>query len=500
MLLHRPPVAVRSMRTAPLNPKVRGREIWGYALGEGGTSLTMNGIAAFAMLYYTQALGLPFAQAGFAFAVASIWDAIVDPAIGHWSDNTHSRWGRRQPYILLGGLAMAVTFYFLWAVPAAVITHGWLFPYVLTMNLLCRTAYAVFAVPYTALGYEICTDYHQRSQLQGARTALNMLVNLLGPALGWTLFFPDQAGGPEATSVTANFLHMGSAFAVATVVFTFVVVSSTRHHLTDTRGVVTGTGNSLGAFYSDFREIISDRYLRPIVGFMCIGGTGAVFVATLQMYLYVYFMHLTALQKTIIHGGGMVLCGSGALVGVALGRRFDKKNAVCIGAGIAATFDLVAAVVFLSGILLPTTVWLVGGFTVPIAVIVFGGCDMLNWFGIGLFSSLAGSMLADVSEINELASGVRKDGGYAAIFSFSTKLILSISVFTASACLAWVGFVSGSDHQTPQAIRWLVLLTFGLGSLFAALVIPIALRYPVDQAFMAKVKADLARKNAPVSP
>ena len=34
--------------------------------------------------------------------------------------------------------------------------------------------------------------------------------------------------------------------------------------------------------------------------------------------------------------------------------------------------------------------------------------------------------------------------------------------------------------------------TFGLGSLFAALVIPIALRYPVDQAFMTKVKAALA--------
>jgi GPH family glycoside/pentoside/hexuronide:cation symporter len=484
------------MTNAPLNPKTRGGEIFGYALGEGATSLTMNGISAFAMLYYTQALGLPFAQAGVAFAIASIWDALVDPAIGHLSDNTHTRWGRRQPYILLGGLMMAVSFYFLWAIPSFVIEGHLLFPYVMALNLLCRTAYAIFAVPYVALGYEVCTDYHQRTLLQGSRTAFNMLVNLCGPALAWSLFFPDTPGGPEATSVVANYLHMGSAFAIATVVFTFVVVFATRHHITDTRGIVTGTGNSLGAFYRDFREIMKDRYLRPIVIFMCIGMTGAVFVATLQMYLYVYFMHLTALQKTIIHGGGMVLCGLGGLVGVVLEKRVDKKQAVCIGAGIAATADFTAAVVFLGGFLLPTTVWHFGDITVPIAVIVFGGCDMLNWFGVGLFSSLASSMIADVAEINELESGIRKDGGYAAIFAFSTKLILSISVFTASACLSWVGFVNGSDEQTPEAIRWLVLLTFGLGALFASLVIPIAIRYPVSQDSMMKVKAELAQRKA----
>lgn len=484
------------MQPPPPARKTRWKDIIGYTLGEGATSLTMNGISGFAMLYYTQALGLSFSLAGIAFAVSSIWDALVDPAIGHLSDNTHSRWGRRQPYILLGGVLMAVSFYFLWAVPAFVGRGPLLFPYALTMNLIFRTAFAVFAVPYVALGYEICTDYHQRSQLQGARTALNMLVNLLGPALAWSLFFPDRPGGPEATSTVSNFHHMGTTFTIATLVFTTVVVLTTRHHITDTRGVVTGTGNSLGAFFSDFKEIIFDRYLRPIVIFMCIGGTGAVFVATLQMYLYVYFMHLTALQKTIIHGGGMILCGSGALVGVMLERKFDKKHAVCIGAGITASADLLAAILFLGGILKPTTVWIVGGHVVPLAVIVFGACDMLNWFGIGLFSSLASSMIADVSEVNELNSGVRKDGGYAAIFAFSTKLILSVAVFTASACLAWVGFVNGSDQQTPQAIRWLVLLTFGLGSFFATMVIPIALRYPIDQTYMTKVKAALALRKS----
>jgi GPH family glycoside/pentoside/hexuronide:cation symporter len=83
-------------------PRTRWRNIIGYSMGNGALSLTLNGIYTYAMLYYTQARGLSFAKAGVAFAVASLWDAIVDPAIGHISDNTRTRWGRRHPYILFG--------------------------------------------------------------------------------------------------------------------------------------------------------------------------------------------------------------------------------------------------------------------------------------------------------------------------------------------------------------------------------------------------------------
>ena len=481
---------------SPNPPRTLYRYIVGYACGEGALSLTFNGIYAFAMLYYTQALGLSFAEAGIVFSIAAFWDALVDPAMGFVSDHTRSRWGRRQPYIVAGGLMMAVSFYFLWAVPGC-FRGALLFPYVLAVNLIYRTAYAVFSIPYTALGFEICQDYNQRSQIQSARAAFSMLANILGPALAWTLFFPDRpGGGPEATSIPSNYLHMGAVFSIATAGFTAMVVVATHRYVRDSRGSIAPLGDRLRAFYRDTREIVTDRYLRPVMIFFCTGLVGAIFVATIQMYLYVYFMHLTSHQKSFVHGGGMVLFGVGALTGLTLVRRLDKKLAVCVGAAIAGCADLTAGVLFLGGFLTPTTVWIVGGHVVPIAVIVFGACDMINWFGVGLYAPIASSMLADVSEVDELRSGVRKDGGYAAVFTFSTKLIYSVAGFFASACLAWVGFAAGSDHQTPQAIRWLVFLTFGFGSLFAFLVIPTVLRYPIDRAFMARVKAALAQRRS----
>ena len=90
----------------------------GYSVGECGNSIIMNSLFGYAMLYYTDALGLRHAEAGIAMALAVFWDAITDPVMGHVSDNTKSRFGRRHPYMLWGGLATVATYVFLWCVPS----------------------------------------------------------------------------------------------------------------------------------------------------------------------------------------------------------------------------------------------------------------------------------------------------------------------------------------------------------------------------------------------
>ena len=112
----------------------------GYGLGECANSLIMNGFFGFAMLYYTEALGLSPALAGMAMSVSVFWEAISEPVMGHVSDHTRSRFGRRHPWMLLGGLMMALCFFFIWAVPSGLVGHATpLFWYLVVMNLLLRT-------------------------------------------------------------------------------------------------------------------------------------------------------------------------------------------------------------------------------------------------------------------------------------------------------------------------------------------------------------------------
>jgi hypothetical protein len=121
--------------------------------------------------------------------------------MGHISDNTRSRFGKRHPYLLLGGLAMVVSFFFLWYVPDFFkSSNTTLFWYLVVMNLILRTTFTAFIIPYTALGFEICTDYFGRTKLQGIKMAMYMAAKK-GEILKRDKSIAVQIGGSAPTIV-----------------------------------------------------------------------------------------------------------------------------------------------------------------------------------------------------------------------------------------------------------------------------------------------------------
>lgn len=90
----------------PPSPPTR-RELLCYSVGNSASSL---GNAMFAMLNYpifNMALGLNPGRMGTMATIRRVWDAITDPVIGHISDRTRSRWGRRRPYLVVGSILIA---------------------------------------------------------------------------------------------------------------------------------------------------------------------------------------------------------------------------------------------------------------------------------------------------------------------------------------------------------------------------------------------------------
>jgi len=70
-----------------------------YGVGSVAYGIKDNGFSTLLLLFYNQVVGLPAQMVGLAVMVALIFDAFVDPLIGHLSDNTRSRWGRRHPFL-----------------------------------------------------------------------------------------------------------------------------------------------------------------------------------------------------------------------------------------------------------------------------------------------------------------------------------------------------------------------------------------------------------------
>jgi GPH family glycoside/pentoside/hexuronide:cation symporter len=457
-----------------------------YSLGECANSLVMNGIFGFAMLFYTKSLGLDPTWAGLAMSVSVFWEAITEPVMGHISDNTRSRWGRRHPYILVGGLLMAVCSYLIWTVPDFCRgSQMGIFWYLVGMNLLLRTGLTMFFIPYMALGFEMCTDYQGRSRLQGIRQIFNMAANFAGPAMAWVFFFGGK-GNTQATAIEANYHHMGATFAGATAVFVVLVCILTFRWREDTSHAPRASDHGwFREFFLEMKTILADPNPRWVFAFIFIVCVGMVIVSSLQMFVYDDFMGFPAWQKSIAHGSTMIGMALGALVSMGLTRRFDKKGAVLIGGAISITGNLMLAALFLTGIIKPDSTLTLGGVTFPLALILFVIFHASYWFGNGIMLPVSTAMMADVSEVRRLKSGEVKDGGYSSVFSLAMRMAISFSLIVAGWCLSGIGYQVPKDGeavtQTPEAIWKLGMVTFVIGAAIC-LVSLLAIRlYPITR-------------------
>lgn len=474
-------------------------KIYGYAIGDGAVSLSMNGINNFALIYYTQVLGLGATHAGLALSLTIIWDAISDPIMGHLTDTARTRYGRRHPFLAGGGVLLAFSFFFLWYVPSGVEAPSVLFWYLLGVNLVVRTAVTIFMVPFIALGFEVCTDYDERSKLQGARFIVTQVVNFAGGALAWSLFFKDGVAADgsriDGTKVVENYMTMNLWLTGAIAVFVCLVLLFTKGYAIDNRNVRVESSGNLRELFREFKDILTDRLGFLVISSKFIIQLGMMVVAQVQMFTYIEYMQFSHTEKTIAHGSGMLCFAAGSLLHSWLVKRYDKKPTAFIGMGMGAIGNGLLLLFFVGGLMatdqsfvLPEAFPLLGGVTIPVSVYTFAFLQSLWWGGMGLLAPLMLSMIADISEINYVKTGKLRDGGYSAIFSFFLKAATGIGMLFNGWLLERTGYISGLEEQSPGTLRNLAIVTFVAGPIALLPLWPLLIKYPVTRDYMKKIK------------
>lgn len=471
------------MRNNPEKLSLPG--IFKYALGDGAFSIAMNGMNNFAMIYLTQILGLSAAWASIAISIAIFWDAVTDPVMGHISDNTRTRWGRRHPYVLVGGLLGAISFILFWTVPQLLGTQGLMFAAAVVINLMIRTALTVYMVPYTALGFEICPDYEDRARLQGVRFFVNQVTNFIFGAMAWSLFFEERMASDgtmiDGSLIPANYLHMALVLAFFSALLVSICCWGTRKFAIDNRSDAV-QGNNLKAFWTDFSGIFKDRLAVRIFIFFIVAQMAMMFMAQTQMFTYIFFMKFSAVEKSFVHGGGMLAFAFCSLNLSRLVNRFDKKPAGYIGMALAMFGGLGLLAVFSGGLMSPEALpFTLFGKPFHVSTLVFGALQMCWWGGCGLVAPLASSMIADVAAIHEKRTGEAKNASYAAVFTFCTKASGSIGIIICGSIIAWSGIVSGAAEQSAEAVRNIAFMTFISGPVIMAISFALLHTYPINR-------------------
>lgn len=110
--------------TTDLLPALPRRDALLYAFGSFSGNLVSRVMAAWLFFFYAAnredadiPARVPTWAVGAILTVTTVLDALDDPLIGYWSDRTHTRWGRRIPFVLLATPPWALLFFLLWTPP-----------------------------------------------------------------------------------------------------------------------------------------------------------------------------------------------------------------------------------------------------------------------------------------------------------------------------------------------------------------------------------------------
>src|SRR6266404_6273425 len=157
--------------------RVSLRERIGLGFGKAVADGTHGTLHVLVSPIYNMTLGLNPALISTIVFIQRLWDAILDPAFGQFSDNFRSRWGRRRPLLFIGALPLAIMFAVLWWFPRGVSTN-YLFWHLLLVSLVFYAAHSLYAMPLGGLIIEATDDYHERTRLAGVALAFGFAAQV----------------------------------------------------------------------------------------------------------------------------------------------------------------------------------------------------------------------------------------------------------------------------------------------------------------------------------
>ncbi len=428
------------MKPPPLEATTR---FW-YGFGQLAEGVKNHAFAAFLLFYYTQVLGLSGRMAGMALALALVFDAVSDPLAGVVSDRWRSSWGRRHPFMYASALPLGVAFYAVFAPPAGLDEWG-LFLWLLVTAVATRAAMTLYHVPHMALGAELSTDYAERTRIVFARAffgAVGALTAGAAALLGFMRPTPAYQNGqlnPEAYPAFA------ATFAV---VMTLTILASAL----GTRGRVPwlprpasrpDDGGTLRSLRRDVREALSIPSFRAL--FL---GVTAVFVAfglgnSLGLHLATYFWHVTTRELFVWGVGAGVGTLGGMVFWTRVAVRQDKQPTFKRG-----------LVIFIGFAAVPLFAKAVGLWPAEASALylpLYVGCGTIYSFGLAAATVTGGSMMADVTDQDELLHGRRREGIFFGAIAFAAKTSVGLGSFLAGQLVDGVGLAPGArpDEVAP---------------------------------------------------
>ena len=465
---------------------IRDRVPLGQKAAFGAGHLVLNllpGALGVFMFFLLTAFGMDPFLAGLLGGLPRIFDALTDPIMGFISDNTKSKWGRRRPYIFVGAILSGILFAVLWQMDPTD-SQNYNFWYFLIMSMVFLIGNTMFATPLVGLGYEMTSDYNERTRLMAFSQTIGQIAWMIVPWF-WVIIADPTIFETQAIGVRKLSIVVGFACIVLGVLPAFFCKGIDSSNMENRKEISFKTlFSNLIDLFKGIAQVAKNKPFLKLCGATFLVFNGFQMVASFSFFIIVFYMY----QGSYADAGNWpawfstvtaIVTAFGVIpIVTLLANKFGKRQAFIISTALS-----------IVGYLLKW--W---AFDKDNPYLLFMPIPFMA-FGLGGLFTLMMSMTADVCDLDELENGMpRKEGTFGAIYWWMVKLGQALALVLGGAVLKFVGFDGNAAQQTAETMTSLRLADVIIPSVTAGLAIIVMWSYSLSESRAKKIKEQLIER------
>ena len=434
-----------------------------FGAPEIGLALAFVAINSWLLYFLVNVAGLTPLLAGIAFLAGRLFDAVLDPIVGRWSDRVRHTAGR-IPAIRWALLPAALTYVGIWVLPVLAEATAVKFLLASLAFMLFSFFYTLIAIPRHALLPDLVPDYDART----GQVSINMmfifvsvlLAIALTPALVIGFTDVEELAATPAFGWIATAALFAGIGVVAYLPFLFVIPDARK-----------GTAPPARPFGAEVASLFRTPGYTRIIAIFATSVLATLIVQSMVPFYLESWIGLPGPAQAPVLGGIFLLSILCFPLWAWIGGRIGKHRALIAGIAVYAVFLALVPFIPRAGI----------------TPALLAACA-LSGIGISAINLFPWAMLPDAVDMDAATHGTPREGLVYAIFAFTQKLAGSLAVFWNAIMLALFDHQAGQAVQAETTLAAFVWMTGPIPLAILLVSLLLCVGYPITRAMQAEAR------------